>query len=139
MSSSHQLYVLDAFAMLAVFRAEPGAQRMRQVVEQASLGQCSLLMTVVNAAEVYYRTAKEFDFDRADRVDVRLHSYAIDFVPVEEPLAREAGRIKALHPISYADCLVAALAQRSGAKILTGDRDFERFEGQIAVEWLPLP
>ena len=47
-----------------------------------------------------------------------------------------AARLKAVHPISYADCLVAALAQRTGATILTGDPDFQRF-GQTAVEWLP--
>ena len=35
-----------------------------------------------------------------------------------------------------ADCFAAALAQRLGAAVLTGDPDFQRLEGAVAVEWL---
>jgi predicted nucleic acid-binding protein len=139
MTNEAPIFVLDAWAMLAYFRAEPAATRVREILDEAHRGQVSLTMTVVNSAEVFYRTVREFGITRALAVEPELRSFSIQFVLIQYDLAMAAARIKGIHPISYADCLVAALAQRLGATILTGDRDFRRFEGQINVEWLPIP
>jgi ribonuclease VapC len=52
-----------------------------------------------------------------------------------------AVRLKATYPLSYADCFAAALAQRLGATVVTGDPEFHPLEddGLIAVDWLPRP
>ena len=48
----------------------------------------------------------------------------------------EATRLKACHPISYADCFAAALAIRVHAPIVTGDPDFRKLGKAVAVDWL---
>jgi ribonuclease VapC len=48
----------------------------------------------------------------------------------------EAARIKADHPISFADCFAVATAKRESASILTGDPEFKRVETLVSVEWL---
>lgn len=48
----------------------------------------------------------------------------------------EAARIKALHPLSYADAFAVATAARFGATVVTGDREFEAVEGIVPIEWL---
>ena len=138
MTSFSLLYVLDAYAILAFFQLEPGGSRVRDVLSAAAQGDLSLAMTVVNAAEVIYRTVRGFGLDRARSVESELLNLNIDFVSVDQSLATAAAWIKGTHAISFADCLVAALAQRLDATILTGDRDFERFGSQIVVEWLPI-
>jgi ribonuclease VapC len=52
-------------------------------------------------------------------------------------LALAAAYLKGLHPISYADCFAAALAQQLDAAVVTGDPDFRQLEGRVAIEWLP--
>jgi predicted nucleic acid-binding protein len=132
-------YVLDAFAMLAFFRDEPAAQRVEELLTESAAGRLSLRMTVVNAGEVYYRTVREFNDQRAEVVAGELRTFAIELVDVSDDLAMAAARIKGIHPISYADCLVAALAQRTSATVLTGDPDFHRLEHLVKVEWLHSP
>jgi ribonuclease VapC len=61
---------------------------------------------------------------------------AIQIVDVDRTLALMATRLKAITGMGYADCFAAALAQRLGAAVLTGDPDFQRLEGAVAVEWL---
>jgi len=53
---------------------------------------------------------------------------------VREPLVLEAGRVKAAHPVSYADALAVATARLEHAPVVTGDpeiialpRSFVRF------------
>ena len=39
--------------------------------------------------------------------------------------------------MSYAGCIAAALAQQTGATVLTGDPEFQQVEALIGIEWLP--
>ncbi|PYN80139.1 MAG: hypothetical protein DMD97_03960 [Candidatus Rokuibacteriota bacterium] len=45
----------------------------------------------------------------------------IELVPVKEPLVLAAARIKARHPLSYADAFAVATARMERAPVVTGD------------------
>lgn len=137
MTTETPLYVLDSFALLAYFQAEPGGPRVRKILEQAIQGEVSLVMTTVNLGEVAYRTERQHGLERAQEVLAKIEEYAPSVVDVDRELALAAAHLKARHEMGYADCLVAALAQRLGAAIVTGDPDFRQIEASVAIEWLP--
>lgn len=130
-------FVLDSFALLAFFRAEPAAQKVRELIRRADAGEVRLAMTSVNLGEVVYRTIREKGIDRADEIIARIQEFAIDIVDVDQILALAAAHVKGSYKISYADCLATALAQRLEATLVTGDADFRQLEDMITIEWLP--
>jgi ribonuclease VapC len=128
--------VLDSFALLAYFFGEAAASRVRDILREANIGNASLILTTVNLAEVAYRLERAWGEDRMLEALALIDSYPIQIVEIDRELALAAARLKASHSIALADCLAAALAQRQGAAVLTGDPDFQRLEGAVAVEWL---
>lgn len=51
-------------------------------------------------------------------------------------LVLAAARIKARHPLSFADCFAVALAQREQAWVVTGDPEFKSVTQMVTIEWL---
>jgi ribonuclease VapC len=96
-------------------------------------------MSLINLGEVYYRIAKQEDVPAAERAHSWMGSLDIRFARVPWSIIYTASGLKALYPLSYADCFAAALAQRLDATVVTGDPEFEQLEqaGLITVEWLP--
>lgn len=130
-------FVLDSYAILAYHRAEPGAPAVRDLLRRAAGGQVTLSMAVVNLGEVYYRTVRELGAPAGVRALRDFVDYPVTLVDVDRDLALGGALLKGQHPVSYADCIAAALAQRLEAAVVTGDPDFHRLEHLVRVEWLP--
>ena len=128
--------VLDSFAVLAYLQAEKGAQQVKELLHQAANGQLSVQMTVINLGEVYYITSRVYGQERAEEVLAMLKHLPIKLVVADEELTLEASRIKAKHPLSYADAFAVALAQRHGVSVVTGDLEFSCVENLVSVKWL---
>jgi predicted nucleic acid-binding protein len=128
--------VLDSFALMALFRNEPTAPRVEALLEKASRGECELFMSVVNLGEVAYTVEIRQGLQAAKEAVAAIDQAAIEVVDVDSALALVAARLKATTGVGYVDCFAAALAQRLGAAVLTGDPDFQRLEGAVPVEWL---
>jgi len=137
MTSSPTRLVLDSFALLAFHRAEYGGPAVGELLEHARADEVELSMAVVNLGEVFYRTARELGMDAAEEVLADFGGYAVTLVEIDRELAIAGAHLKSAHPISYADCIAAALAQRLDAAVVTGDADFRRLEHLVRVEWLP--
>jgi len=134
------VYILDSFAALAFFQDEPAAGRIEELLVKSARAEVQLVMAVVNLGEVFYKTFREFGADRANAVlELLLYEYEIEFADVDQDLALEGARVKAVHSMSYADCIAAALTRQLGATLVTGDPEFQRVEGEVSVEWLPQP
>jgi predicted nucleic acid-binding protein len=58
-------------------------------------------------------------------------------IHIDRPLALAAAMVKGAYALSFADCLVVALAQRLGATVLIGDPEFHPVAALVAVDWLP--
>ena len=128
--------VLDSFAVLAYLQAEKGAQQVKELLHQAANGQLSVQMTVINLGEVYYITSRVYGQERAEEVLAMLKHLPIKLVVADEELTLEASRIKAKHPLSYADAFAVALAQRHGVPVVTGDPEFSCVENLVSIKWL---
>ncbi len=129
-------FVLDSFAVLALLQGEPGAVRVRDLLDQAQRSE-PLHLTVVNLGEVLYNMEMRRGRGAALEAVGLIDALPIQLAPVDRNLALRAARLKATVRLGYADCFVAALAETLGAKVLTGDPDFAAIESQIAIEWLP--
>ena len=114
--------VADSWALLAMLRGEqPAAGLMRRYLRRTIAGNLQLLVNVINLGEVYYRIAHAAGEDRADAEIRNLRELPIEIVPARDSLVFEAARIKARHPLSYADAFAVATARIAGTPLLTGD------------------
>ena len=136
MTTDTSLFVLDSFALLAFFQAEPSGLRVSELLDQAARGEVGLAITTVNLGEVAYRTERRYGLKRAQGVLAKIEEYAPAVIDVNRELALAAAHLKARYRMSYADCLAAALAQRLDAAVVTGDPDFRQVEHLVAIEWL---
>jgi ribonuclease VapC len=128
--------VLDAYALVAYFEDEPGADQVRGLLLRAEEGKIELAIATINLGEVWYAIARADSAATADRLTQELRGMAIDIVDVDWPLAHEAAVFKSKGGVSYPDCFAAALAKRRKGEVVTGDPEFKRLEGEIKVAWL---
>ncbi len=128
--------VLDAYAMMAFFEDEPGADFIRGLILQAEQGSADLMMSVVNLGEVWYAIARTNSTDIADQYIHEIEGMAIEIVDADWELTRQAAVFKVNGNISYADCYAAALAKTRGAELITGDKEFEVLQNEIEISWI---
>jgi PIN domain nuclease of toxin-antitoxin system len=120
--------VLDASALLALLRGEPGDARVRQVLQASA-------MTTVNLGEVvgFYarRGATETNTRQLlGRLPIAIFDFGEDLayaVGLMLPLTSKAG-------LSFADRACLALARRLSVKALTADRSWSRIAADVGVE-----
>jgi predicted nucleic acid-binding protein len=128
--------VLDSWAVIAYLEDEPAAERVANIIADAHDQQIQLLMTVINAGEVWYIVAREASVADADASIKQLRDLGIEFVDADWDLAKDAGYFKSKKKMSFADCFAAALAKQRKAHLVTGDREFKQVEQEITISWL---
>lgn len=136
MAKANSRYVLDAFAVMALVRLEPGGPLVR-VLARASSGDAELAMSAVNWGEMLYSIERRSNAADAQKVAVSLEAVPVEIVPADKELAQRAAGLKLRGRLSFADCFAAALAQVRDAAVVTGDPEFHSVENLVAVEWLP--
>ena len=128
--------VLDSFALLALFRDEPGGGTVADILERAGQRDQPVHMTEVNYAEVQYIVRMK-DGDAAWAAIAReLRAAPIEFHPADRRLADLAAGFKARYKISLAEAFAAALAKDRKTDLVTGDPEFKALEKEIKIVWL---
>jgi predicted nucleic acid-binding protein len=107
---------LDSWAVLAWLDGdEPAAGIVQRELEKERP-----VMSWLNLGEVAYQVERRHGIEEATEVVQRMRSaLLLDNVTPERVLA--AARLKAAHPIAFADCFAAATAAARDATLLTGD------------------
>jgi PIN domain nuclease of toxin-antitoxin system len=137
-SSTAKRYVLDAFALMALFQEEPGAARVQSLIAEAESGEAELFMTVVNIGEVVYGLDIRRGTESAVLAIGAIDDSPIVAVAVDQSLAIKAAEVKASTGMGYLDSFVVALAGKLEATVVTGDPDFEKAT-DVQIEWLFRP
>ncbi len=122
------LAVLDASALLALLRREPGGQKVAEVIADSAI-------SVVNLSEVVAHFAR----NGAIEADIRL---VLDPLPIkrvgfDEDLAFVAGLMIAVtraSGLSFGDRVCLALAKQLGVKAITADRNWLTVAGPVGVD-----
>ena len=128
--------ILDSWALVAYLADEPSAEKIASIIGDAHESGIPLLMTVVNAGEVWYSLARKISERAADQSVKDIGDLGIEIVDVDWTLTQEAARFKSKGRIAYADCFAAALAKRERAPLVTGDPEFKSLEDRISVIWV---
>jgi predicted nucleic acid-binding protein len=136
MARKPRAIVLDSWAVMAYLEDESTAEKVAEIIADAHEEKIPLLMSVVNAGEVWYILAREVSVAEADASVRQLRQLGIEFINADWDLAREAGGFKAKHKMSFADCFAAALAKQRKAHLVTGDQEFKQVEADVIINWL---
>jgi predicted nucleic acid-binding protein len=109
-------YCLDSWAVLRFLEgSSPAARRVRQVMRSGRP-----VMSWINLGEVYYTVHRVAGAAEAEATLALLRPMlALDLPTSDRVLA--AARVKAMHPLAYADAFAIATAAAHGAILLTGD------------------
>ena len=128
--------LLDSYAILAFLNDEPGADRVAELLSEATRAAEGLLVNEINVGEVYYIVAKARSEAAAEQVLLHLDRLPLEVVPNELHDVLDAARLKARFPLSYADAFALSTAIRFGARLVTGDPEFEAAEHLVDVDWI---
>lgn len=109
------IVVLDAWAVMALLRDEPGADEVERMVAGGEA-----TMSAINLGEVLYGLLRSHGPEvAASRVEAVRQTVQVE--RPDWPLVERAAAVKAGGGISYADAFCVATALRIGAPIATGD------------------
>lgn len=136
MSANKSLYVLDSFALLAYLGGEVGEERVKEILQEASLGNDRVLMSLINLGEVVYITERERGLAKTKEVLAIVEQLPIEILPVDRQTVLEAAHIKAHYPIAYADAFAVTAAQTNNGMLVTGDPEFKAVKDVIRIEWI---
>jgi predicted nucleic acid-binding protein len=117
-------FVLDSYAMLAFFRNEEGANKVKQLLHEASMDKHELYMTCINAGEIFYITQRKEGAEKAALVWKGLMQFPIHILDADLDFTLAAAKLKAKYSISYADAFAASLTIKRKAILITGDDEF---------------
>lgn len=125
---NNAVYVLDASAVLCLLNQEPGADRVKAVLNRSWL-------SAVNFIEVVSKLVDDGLDDEEIRSD--LASLNIRIVDLDQTQAEQAGLMRAAtrdRGLSLGDRACLALAAQSKSIALTGDRAWTGLELAVRVE-----
>jgi uncharacterized protein len=129
-------YVLDANALVCLFRNSQGAEVVDRMIRQAKDGRAHLAISVINLGETFYVLARYLGRERAMQC-IQEARNAITIDAVAERTALEAATLRLHYKMGFADCFAAELAMRTGATLVTADPDFVKIGKQLKVLALP--
>ncbi|MCI0417513.1 type II toxin-antitoxin system VapC family toxin [bacterium] len=136
MAKKPKALVLDSWAVIAYLEDDPAAGKVADIMADAQEKEIPIMMTVVNAGEVWYIIARETSAAQADASIKLLGDIGIEFIEADWILAHAAAGFKSKMKMSFADCFAAALAKQRKAQLLTGDPEFRQAQEEIAIIWL---
>jgi len=121
-------WVLDASAVIAAIRNEPGGEAVKAIYSSA-------ILSSVNASEVVNKLIVQGMAPRAASMSVR--NLACEIVDVDVELGLRAGELWVLtrkKGLSLGDRICLALAERENAPAVTSDRAWAELGLDIKVE-----
>lgn len=136
--------VLDAQAVVALLLGEPAARRVADLIRDESSPAVISALNVAELFDVLVRVHGRAPVDVGEKLDW-LIAGGLAIVPMDEPLARSAGLIRAEHydrlrrPLSLADCVALATAVERNDALATADRPLSEAAARRGVDIITLP
>ncbi len=129
-------YVFDASALLAFLEDKPAAQRVDELLTDATRGRSQILMSAVNYGEVYGKILRDYGADQARVTISGVSPLPIAVLDATAARALLAAEVKVKYKLYYADSFAAALCFENKATLVTSDSDFRRLGHSFPVIWL---
>jgi len=129
-------YLFDSHALLKLFQAETGHERIVGLLEKIQKAGGPKYLNAVNLGEIIYTTKRQFGDQKKIEVLAHIERLQFTILPVPNSLIFQAAEYKAEFSISYADCFALASAVEQKAAIVTGDPEFKKVEHLVEVVWV---
>jgi predicted nucleic acid-binding protein len=133
------IFVLDACALIALLAGEPGAEKVRKIIQDAVDGNITVKINQINLLEVYYKICNVYNQDEANKAMKKLKEFPIEIIiGLKEDVFNEAGRIKSKYKIPLGDSIVVAECIICKGILVTSDHnDFENIEKKenLKINW----
>jgi len=132
-----QKRLLDSFAIIAYLNKEKGFEKVRDVLSEAQESGKPVIINDINIGEVYYILFRKRGPEKTNFfLETILPSLPVQVFSNDFNDVIRAAKIKAEHPLSFADYFAVATAGKEKAVIMTGDPEFKRIEKLVTIEWL---
>jgi predicted nucleic acid-binding protein len=118
---------VDSSGWIEYLADRPLAERFAPYLE----GREPLIASAIEVYEVYKVVRRDLSEEVAVEAVSAMRRARI--VPIDESLALEAADLSLTHRLAMADALVYATARRHGAKLVTGDADFDGFPDTVVI------
>ena len=122
--------VFDSYALIALFRQEPGYELVRELLVKIAADEREGYITTINIGEVYYMTCRKSNQKNAETALDALLKFPLQMIDADLKLSLEAAKLKAKYALSYADAFAAALTIVKKATLITGDDEFESLKNE---------
>jgi predicted nucleic acid-binding protein len=134
-------YILDACALITLFKTEPGEEIVRALIKQAETGEAVVSMSIVNLIEVHYGFINDLGREKAVAILERISRMPVTIIEtISTPVFHEASRLKSSYKCSLADAIGLAIAADLSAAFVTSDHsELETVEQHEAIPFLWLP
>lgn len=129
-------YVLDAYALLSYLDGGPGAERVRDLMEQGQSHEVVLATPVIHVGEAVSVVERARGLHRAQAALARLWDLPLRRHEADEGLTLLAAHYRSLLPVPYVDCFAVALARRLNGTLVTGNPALRPAADLVDVEWL---
>jgi predicted nucleic acid-binding protein len=135
----NSLFILDACALIALLAGEKGAEKVRDIIQDAIDEKATVKINQVNLLEVYYHIINIYDQNKANEMLKTIRKFPIEIIiGLEDSTFYEAGRIKSKHKIPLGDSIVVAeCIIRKGTLVTSDHSDMEKMETaeEIMINW----
>jgi len=133
------VFILDACALIALLAGEPGAEKIKNLIQDAIDGKVELKINQINLLEVYYHIINAYDQNEANKMLEKLKEFPIEIIiGLSDEIFKEAGRIKSKYKIPLGDSIVVAECIIKNGTLVTSDHsDLEEMERseKIKINW----
>jgi uncharacterized protein len=130
-------FLFDTSAIFALTDKEEGSERVEALLDRAAADDCEILVCAASLMEIYYITLQEQGEDEAAQLLSLVKSWPVSWLYPDEMTFLLAGRLKALHRLSFADALIAATAKIQGATLVHKDPELDALAAEVALLGLP--
>jgi len=135
----NNIFILDACALIALLAGEPGAEKIKNLIQDAIDERVALMINQINLLEVYYHVINTYDQNEANKMLEKVKEFPIEIiVGLSDEIFKEAGRIKSRYKIPLGDSIVVAECIIKNGTLVTSDHsDLEEIERteKIKIKW----
>jgi predicted nucleic acid-binding protein len=123
-------YVLDTSAVLAVLKAEPGYEKVAEILAEAEsdAGQ-DILLPFMAVMETQYRLLRDLPQEEVLAAVRLVEAWPVTVMESTPSWRQRAAEVKSRGGLSVADAWIASLALLHDAELVHKDPEFDNVEG----------
>jgi predicted nucleic acid-binding protein len=131
-------YILDACALIALFKREQGADKVRALFDETLTGQSAIYMNTINLIEVHYGFYQALGQEKSGLILEQINAMPIHFIDTIDTIVfSETSRLKAQYAIPLGDAIGLATAVKMKGTFVTADHsDFSKIEKTEPIPFL---